>query len=321
MILISLKTNKNPPQTALTMLVLIVVMLQATSLSAQQLPEQLRLYFAEVRQGHYPPIPKPLSISENSKTMVGALSAYLNDTLPEVRSKAYTIVQLAGKNARDFSVRQQAVSHLLAGCNDLDVGNRGTAIGYLKTFRKEDFTAAAKDSLRSLFNRKGPHINELIRLIGWLELKDMIEAIRPYTKPGNTQPIRWASLVSLTRMNDEAATTEMMRRVSKFPVNDNVVYELFPDLIYSRHPIAIAYMVDVLNSDAENCLSADAEREAPIPCGYRVMEQLAPIIEKYPLTLDESGDLKTKDYTTALQTVRAWFAKNAKTYVINRDLF
>jgi hypothetical protein len=91
--------------------------------------------------------------------------------------------------------------------------------------------------------------------------------------------------------------------------------------VFTRHTDAIAYMVEALNSDEQNCLTADAEREVPIPCGYRIMEQLASIIEKYPLTLDPGGDLKTKEYPLALKTVREWFDKHGRNYVINRDRY
>lgn len=109
-------------------------------------------------------------------------------------------------------------------------------------------------------------------------------------------------------------------RVKKLPVNDDVVYQVFPDLIYTRQQEAIAYLVTALDSDATDCLSADAERQTPISCGYRIMEQLAAIIEGYPLILGESGDIITGDYPAALNIVRKWFQIN-QTYSIRNDRF
>jgi hypothetical protein len=79
-------------------------------------------------------------------------------------------------------------------------------------------------------------------------------------------------------------------------------------------------MVEVMQRDDKNCMTADAEREEPMPCGYRIMEQLAPVIVGYPVQLDESGDIKAKDYTAALQKVRDWFTKYTD-YTILRDRF
>jgi len=195
------------------------------------------------------------------------------------------------------------------------------ALDYLTNYFQADFTLVAKDSVRNLFKKRTPHFDQLLKLVGFLSLTDLTEEVRLFTKPGaGSQSIRWSALVSLTRMGDFDAANEMMRRVKKLPVNDDIIYKLFPDLAYSRNPEAINYMIEGMRSDEKNCLSADAEKEEPIPCGYRIMEQLAPVIENYPLTLDASGDIKTKDYVAALKTVREWFVKHPD-FKIRQDNF
>ncbi len=103
-------------------------------------------------------------------------------------------------------------------------------------------------------------------------------------------------------------------------MTDAVVYEIFPDLVYTRSQEAITYLVEALNSDAKNCESANAESEEKIPCAYRVMEMLAPVIENYPLKLSESDDIETTDYPGALQKVRDWFKVN-KGFKILKDRY
>jgi len=287
---------------------------------SQQPGELLKIYFAEVRASKNPAIPEQVLLSENAKAVLEAVKLYQDDTLASVRSKVYGILQRVGNRSKQNAIRQTTVSNLVEGCKDKDTGNAGLALDYLITFRKDDFTPVSKDSIRSLFLLKTAHFDQLLKLAGFLELTDLKETIRPYSQAGNAQSIRWAALVSLARMNDAAAINEVMRRVRKLPVNDDVIYKIFPDLVYTRHAEAIRYMAEVLQSDDKNCLSADAEREEPIPCGYRIMEQLAPVIEGYPLQLDESGDIKTKDYTAALKKVREWFIKH-KEYTILRNQF
>jgi hypothetical protein len=287
---------------------------------AQKASELLSLYFAEVRQGKYPAIPKQLSLSENSKNVLADVTPYLTDSVAAVRSKAYTILSLAGNSARQGTLRELAVRKLIDGLSDKDGGNASLALEYLKIFRKEDFIISSKDAIRVLVSQKPAHFDELLRLSGFLELTGLKESIRPYAQPGNPQSTRWAAIVSLVRMNDASAVEEMMRRVRKLPVNDDIIYKIFPDLAYTRHPQAIAYMVEAMQSDEKNCLTADAEKEESIPCGYRIMEQLAPAVDGYPLQLDESGDLKTKDYVAALKTVREWFVKHPD-YKILRDKY
>ncbi len=288
--------------------------------SAQSIDEQIRSYFADVKSGKYPAIPKQLTLSENSKAVIGILPRYLSDSVSGVRSKAYTIAMLAGSSARQEHLRQTAVDQLIFGVKDEDGGNAGSALEFLSSFHKEDFNASARDTLRSLFRRRAIHFEKIMKLCGYLELTDLSEGIRKYTEPGNSQALRWAALISLVRMGDAAAGNDMMRRIRKLPVNDDIIYSIFPDLVYTRQKEAVAYMVEVLQSDDAGCMSADAERQAPIPCGYRVMEQLAPLIKGYPLALDASGDIKTNDYVAALKTVREWFTKHPN-YEILKDRY
>lgn len=302
-------------------LIFIFTALLCPLLSVAQTTEGLlKSYFSEVRTGNYPPIPKPLSLPENAKTTLATLKIYLNDTVVDVRSKAYTLLHVVGDNSRVPDVRQQAVTKLIEACKDKDSGNVGLALDYLTKYFQSDFTLTSRDSIRSLFKRKISHFDQLLRIVGFLSLTDLTDDILPLTKPGTSQSVRWAAIVSLSRMGNFEAANEMMRRVKKLPVNDDVIYKIFPDLAYSRNPEAINYMIEGMKSDEKNCLSADAEKEEPIACGYRIMEQLAPVIEKYPLTLDSSGDIEAKDYTVALQTVREWFTKHPD-FKIRQDNF
>jgi hypothetical protein len=297
-----------------------MILLNSFQSFSQESKALLTLYFNEVRDGKYPAIPKQLSLSENSKITLEALPQYLNDTVAIIRSKAYGLVQLSGSNARQSAMREDAVTKLLEGCKDKDAGNAGLALDYLTSFINKDFNAAAKDSVKTLFKRRPPHFDKVIRIAGFLEIKDLSDEIRQLTTNGNPRQQRWAATLALARMKDAAAQKDMMTRAKKIPVNDDVVYQIFPDLIYSRDREAIDYMIEVMQSDAKNCTSANAERESMIPCGYRIMEQLAPIIKSYPLELDESGDIKTNDYLAALASVRYWFSKN-KNYEILRDTY
>jgi hypothetical protein len=287
---------------------------------SQQVPELLSFYFTEVRSGKYPAIPKQITIAENALVTLENVRPYLTDTSATVRAKGYGIVQLAGTNARQSSIRESATILLTEGCKDNDPGNAGIAIEYLTSFIKSDFTSSVKDSLRNQFKRRPPHFNTLIKLVGFLDLKDLSGDIRALTTIDNPSNIRWAAILSLARMGDATARQDLMRRVSKLPVNDEVVHHVFPDLLYTRTRDGLQYMIEILRSDNKTCLSADAEQETPILCGYRVMEQLAPAIMGYPLDLDESGDIKSSDYLASLASVRYWFLKN-KDYEILRDRF
>jgi len=297
----------------------LLFVLPSISCKAQQTDALLKRYFAEVRAGKSQPVPEKLSLATEAKHTLAAIAPYLADSAAAVREKAYAIVQHTGINTQLVPLRQNAVTKLVAACKDRDSGNAAKAIAYLSGFNKEDFTAASKDTLASLFRRKIPHYEKLIRLTGFLELKQLQSDLRALSQQGSAhKKDRWAAMLALARMGDTYAMDDIMKRVQRLPVTDEVVYDIFPDLVYTRQRPAIDYLLATLNSDEKNCSSASADHSEKIPCAYRVMEMLAPAIEGYPLKRDESGDIDTKDYPAALQTVREWFKAN-KSFKILSD--
>jgi hypothetical protein len=302
--------------------VVIFLLLQTLiTVNAQDTKKTLTAYFSEVRSGKYQSIPKNLFQPENAKATLAAVVPYLKDSSAIVRAKAYALVQLVGNTTRQDNLREDAVTKLVEGVKDRDSGNAGLAIGYLQGFRKEDYTSDVKDTLVNMLKRHPPHLKEYIKLIGFLELTQTRNDLRTLAQQGSaSRQDRWAALLALARMGDSYAKDDVIKRVSKLPVNDEVVYQIYPDLVYTRQKEIITLLIDQLNSDVKNCESADAERPANIPCAYRIMEMLAPAIEGYPVKLDASGDIDAKDYTEALQKVRVWF-KEHPDYKISKDKF
>jgi hypothetical protein len=98
------------------------------------------------------------------------------------------------------------------------------------------------------------------------------------------------------------------------------VYQIFPDLVYTRQRPIFEMLIVALNSDVRNCQSANAENLTKIPCAYRIMEMIAPAIEGFPYKLDESGDIDAENYQEALITVRDWFKGN-RDYKILTDRY
>jgi hypothetical protein len=278
----------------------------ATASSATSVP--MLAYFAAVRAGHHPPLSDALAGRESESHLLEDLQPFLLDSVDAVRAKAYDLASLIASGSSDSALRHAGTAILVQACKDSVVENCGLALELLTHFRKKDFSSAVLDSMRR-YIRSGRcrHLDQAMKIAGFLGLKDLVDDIRPYAQPGNTVPIRWAALLSLARMGEHSAVSEVAKRVKKFPINDDVVYQLFPDLLFTRQRDLISIAIDALKKDERSCLSADAERQVPIPCGYRIMEMLAPIIDGYPLRLDESGDLAVSDYPAALDRVRNFF--------------
>ncbi|MFM9840586.1 MAG: hypothetical protein ACKVOQ_20125 [Cyclobacteriaceae bacterium] len=275
----------------------------------------------QIRNGKYPSIPLEATKKENAAIILNALPAYLHDSISAVRGHASSLSKLIGTQSKVSTIRNKAVQQLIIASKDKDTGNAGSALIFLTEFNKSDFSRVDQDTLYAIFKRKSSHLNALIRLMGYLEIqsaKNDLFILSQNTSIGRKE--RWAAMLSLARMDDEQAATDVMRRVQRMPVTDAVVYEVFPDLIYTRRQEAINYLVEALNNDAKNCESANSDNTERIPCAYRVMEMLAPIIENYPLKQNASGDIETTDYPAALQKVREWFKVN-KGFKILKDRY
>ena len=195
------------------------------------------------------------------------------------------------------------------------------AITYLTEFKQSNFIPGHKDSIRSIFRTKAFRSPQLIKLVGFFEMMELQSELLTLSQSSTEGKVeRWSALLALARMGDEQAISNIMNRLQRIPVSDDVVYQLFPDLVYTRARPVLNYLIEALNSDAKNCHTAIEEKDASIPCGYRIMEMIAPAIKDYPLKLDESGDVITTDYVMALQTVRTWLKGNGE-YEILRDKF
>ncbi len=288
-------------------------------LSAQQ--NKLENYFAQTRAGKYPTIPTEIAKPENASNALNTLSIYLNDSTVVIRQRAASLSRYIGTQSNISSIQAKAINQLVIASKDKDNGNVGAALLYLTEFKKKDFSKSNLDTLYAIFKRKSAHLNTLIKLMGYLEIQASKNDLYNLSHDQSLgRKDRWTAMLALARMNDEQAANDVLNRVKRMPLTDAVVYEIFPDLIFTRRPEAIAFLVEAIYSDAKNCESPNSDSDERILCAYRIMEMLAPVIGKYPVKQNASGDLETTDYPAALQQVRDWF-RNNKSYTILRDTF
>ena len=110
-----------------------------------------------------------------------------------------------------------------------------------------------------------------------------------------------------------------MERVERQPVNDDLVYEIVPYLVYTRRQEAFKFLERIIQSNESTYLSANADNEENILCGYRVLEYIAPVMINFPLPVDEFGELEINDYEAGL--VRQWMAEQEGDYELVMDRY
>ncbi|NOS94263.1 MAG: hypothetical protein HOP30_20300 [Cyclobacteriaceae bacterium] len=278
-------------------------------------------YFNAIRNNQSTSIENETQLLLSDRSLWSSLITYQNDSSANVRNQSYLLIARLGQKGRREEDRTWAVEQLIKTNRNKDSGIVGLVVRELSAFQREDFTLASRDSLRNIVQQKVSHYASWLRLIGYVRLKDQVSSIRSQIEQGRlSRSEKWAAYLALSRMGDESALQFVLTRVKQLKVNDEVVYELFPDLIYTRQPVPIQYLVEVLNNDDPLCESADAENAKPLTCGYRIMELLAPVIKDFPIKVDVSGDLSVTDYKVALQQVRAWFKTHADYKILDVSL-
>jgi len=301
----------------------IVLIVVCHNLYSQENPSALLdSYMQTVREeATSPKAPEVLYKTDQLAEMLKALSAYYNDTLPEVRKQVFYLTYKLG--SENSQVAGRCIESLCQGLKDKDSGIVGSVMDYLKMFRATAFTPNAKDTINALIERTTPHYKKLVKLAGFLQLEKSQEILKrklqtkDYASPGE----RWAMLLSLSRMGEQAAIDFCLKIAKRAEVNDDFAYDIAPGLIYTRQKELTDYLVSLLYSENKNCSSPNPESTKQIHCGYRLMEMLAPVVKDFPMKTDVAGEIVTDDYEKALDKTRSWFEKHKNDYQLLHDTF
>ncbi|MDR0231208.1 MAG: hypothetical protein LBI82_03720 [Dysgonamonadaceae bacterium] len=278
-------------------------------------------YFAKYRQTNksdYAIEGKILSKYDTEK-LTEALQPYYTDTLLIIRQQAYYLTYRKGNNAPSAE-RKTAVNRLVKGIPDADSGLTGQLLGYLQSFSVADFDSESRSLIAGRLKYiDTPHYDKLVLLAGFIGVgNDVLQEL--YRNPGLSVKRKWYIALALARMGNNEQTAWCVQQVKKAPVNNGLIENVLPDLIYTRQKEAIDYCVELLFSDEKLCQSPNPDLSEKIPCAYRIIELLAPAIEDFPIKVDPSTGLESDDYPKTLQTVREWFKKNSD-YKINKETF
>lgn len=300
-------------------LLVLTLLAWASLIQAQSTAALINQVMTQAREGGYQRLDeRALSDSTRTQEVLATLLPYYSDTVVAVRAKAYRVLRKVGLVTSTPAYRQLAVNQLLQGATDPNSGIAGIATASLTYFTRPDFDSSAQNRLRTLLQAKPHYFDRILLLVGFVNLNDQISTIsgRLAVDTLLNRQSKWASHLALARLGVASEIGYVVDKVKNIPLNDDVVYELLPDLAYTRQPAAIDYLFEVVHSENVSCESADPESTKKILCGYRVLELLAPIIAEFPYQIDDSGDLVVSDYREALASVRTWHQKNPNYTII-----
>jgi hypothetical protein len=249
------------------------------------------------------------------------VKAWYTDTVKAVRTEAVSITARTGLKTQEPGVKQEAVKMLTGACADKDIAISGMAINYLTHFNRRDFVKDICDSVGILLKKQLPQFEKLARLAGFLDLKDQQQFLTNMLNDKSlSTKLQWSINLSLARMGNSSSIRTCLLLSKDYPVDDNIIYYILPDLVYTRQKVVFEYLLEILNSNKRSCTSPNPNYSGNILCGYRVMEALAGVVKNFPLKTHKSGDIETDDYDKALQITREWF-KNNPNYELDMDIY
>ena len=296
-----------------------LILLLFTSCHINIIAGDIDNYFAQCRQtgrSDYTIENKILS-KYGTEKLTKTLQPYYTDTLLIVRQQAYYLTYRKGNNASALE-RKIAVSRLVKGIPDTNGGLTGQLLDYLQSFSVSDFDKESRNRIaEQLKYVDTPHYDTLVLLAGFIGV-GYDRLLEFYHNPDWSVRKKWNIALALARMGNEEQTAWCVQKAKSAPVNNSLINNVLPDLIYTRQKEAIDYCVELLFSDEKLCASPNPDLSERIPCAYRIIELLAPAIEDFPVKVDPSIGLESDDYPKTLQTVREWF-KNNSDYKINKE--
>ncbi len=144
---------------------------------------------------------------------------------------------------------------------------------------------------------------------------------KPPTLRYASRPYGRALQLALARLGNPEMLPRVIARIKSVPLNDDLVYAAAPALVYVRQPQSLAYLFELLMRDNRNCSSANPDSNEKLPCAYRVLEYIAPVVKNFPPTLNGSGDLDVAYYGVTLQMAPHWYSAHQNDYMVIKGTF
>ncbi|MCG8578839.1 MAG: hypothetical protein MI866_02920 [Bacteroidales bacterium] len=257
-------------------------------------------------------------LDENdSQSVLDISQKYLSSEDKNDRLLSYRFLYEVAEGADSDRDSHNAVYYLVdKGLIDEEPMLASSALDYLEELPGTLFDNRTKNRLSAIIIDNPDHYKRIVMLSGRLKMLQLTSFYENRLKNDSllSKSDQWALQLSMARMGDPFMVNACIQQVNAIGMNDQVVYNLIPDLIYIQSKLITDYLLDELALQNLNCTSADPDNEVAIDCAYRLAEYIAPTIQDFPFKVGASGDLECDNYEQALVDIRAWIAENRDDY-------
>ena len=257
------------------------------------------------------------NVAGNENALYEAAVPFLTDPSKQTRTTAHWALHRIALNSPSEPFQQEMVNLFLQTKNGPTLYT--VVSNWLSAYPPTSFDLAARSTLSRYIRADSSAYEPMIRLAGYLYLNEVGNTIVENLLEPNklTEGERWTSWVVLARLGYPNAITYLQNNLSRVAVDDEIIYGVYPDVVYTRQKELVSLIVETVMSDDTQCSSANNDSDETILCAYRAMEFLPGVIQDFPWQRDVTGDLDVDDYETALTQIRQWFVVH-EDYQINR---
>lgn len=293
-----------------------------SALSQSDLTRQINTLMAQLRSGQSMTADREKILNTgNYKDATEALGKYVSDTVPAVRIAALSLYSSTALRSKDKALIRKSVKNIL-GNAVLNNSLNSQIVNLLKRYTKQDFESEELQLMKSLLNSEENNIGALAKVYAFAagpaaqnDLKDWLA--KPTLSKGDKKDLKLA----LVRSGDQNYAQKMIETLKQQVVNDELIYSALPDVLYTKNRDMVAFLLNAVMSDAKKCSSANNDDPVPMTCAYRLIEQLAPHILHFPVSINEKGEIDAKDLNQSLTEVRAWITKNKDSFELNTNTY
>lgn len=284
-------------------LITITLVIIATSCFSQS---SVNEYFQLLKQKKQTKnLPDSLFLEPNLEKTIKEILPFFKDTSLNIALNVVPIYVRACKAYSKSDIRKEAVKRLIKlSIDGID------CLNYLKGFYVNDFDDEAKEKIANhILSSK---VNKDWMLIsGFLKIEKLMAHYRKIAFSQQESPTyRWNTMLAMARMNDEGAINELIRVQNIQSFNDDFIYEILPDLLYTKNKKIYSALLEKTKQSDEKCDSPNPNSENSTPCICLALPAFSASIIDFPIKVNASGDIMERNCNLAIQKFNNWYGKS-----------
>lgn len=255
------------------------------------------------------------------KEVAAAIWQYVNDSTRNEFEYTVYLIRTLEKKHTDKDARNSYVRSLMECA--LKQRNELTklSLNTMKAFEQTCFDAGVIDDLRLIISQRSTGRCEAIQLLGFTGTSndvDFLNGLGKYTVLSKQE--KYYVQLALVRLGDATATETLILGLRDKTINDDVVTNLLPDLIYTHNKKVYELLLKELMNDTPACYSANNDSDEKILCAYRILEQISDKIAGFPVKTTKHCEIEG-DYKEALVVARKWVLDGNTAFSIDNTNF